>query len=71
MRRKRDLVAGAGVVETRSDVDREAHLPAHRKHPPDHAVPVHRHTVTQGHEVLHLPHPAGHQEAGDEDVCVG
>ena len=70
MRRKRDLVGGAGVVKTRSDVDRETHLPAHGKYSPHHAVPVCRYTITREHEVLHLPHPAGREEARDQDVGV-
>ena len=48
MRRERDLVAGARVVEARGDVDDEAHLPAHREHPADHAVAVRRHAGHAG-----------------------
>ena len=69
---ERDLVAGARVVEARGDVDDEAHLPAHGEHPADHAVAVRRLAAARrGHEVLHLPHSVGHQEARDEDVGVG
>ena len=72
MRGERDLVAGARVVEARGDVDDEAHLPAHGDHPADHAVAVRRLAGTRRrHEVLHLPHSVGHQEARDEDVGVG
>ena len=72
MRGERDLVAGARVVEARGDVDDEAHLPAHGEYPADHAVAVRRLAGTRrGHEVLHLPHSVGHQEARDEDVGVG
>jgi hypothetical protein len=60
------LVAGARVVEARGDVDDEAHLPSHRHHPADQAA-----RMRGDHEVLHLPHSAGHQEARDEDVGVG
>jgi hypothetical protein len=69
---ERDLVAGARVVEARGDVDDEAHLPAHGEDPADYAVAVRCLTATRrGHEVLHLPHSVGHQEARDEDVGVG
>ena len=72
MRGERDLVAGARVVEARGDVDDEAHLPAHGEDPADHAVAVRRLAgARRGHEVLHLPHSVGHQEARDEDVGVG
>ena len=72
MRGERDLVAGARVVEARGDVDDEAHLPAHGEHPADHAVAMRRLAgARRGHEVLHLPHSVGHQEARDEDVGVG
>ena len=32
---ERDLVACAGVVEARGDVDDETHVPAHGDYPPD------------------------------------
>ena len=35
---ERDLVACAGVVEARGDVDDETHVPAHGDYPADHAV---------------------------------
>ena len=35
---ERDLVACAGVVEARGDVDDETHVPAHGDHPADDAV---------------------------------
>ena len=72
VRGERDLVAGARVVEARGDVDDEAHLPAHGEYPADHAVAVRRLAAARrGHEVLHLTHSVGHQEARDEDVGVG
>jgi hypothetical protein len=72
MRGERDLVAGAGIVEARGDVDDEAHLPAHGEHPADYPVAVHRLAGTgRGHEVLHLPHSVRHQESRDQDVGVG
>lgn len=61
MRGERDLVAGARVVKPRGDVDDEAHLPAHGEYSADHAVALRRLAGTRrGHEVLHLPHSAGH-----------
>jgi hypothetical protein len=58
VRREGDLVAGVRVVETRGDIDDEAHLPAHGEHPADHAVAMRRPAGgRRGHEVLHLPHP--------------
>jgi len=72
VRGERGLVAGAGVVEARGDVDDEAHLPAHGEYPADHAVAMGRLAGTRrGHEVLHLPDSVEHQEAGDQDVGVG
>ena len=72
VRGERDLVAQARVVEARGDVDHEAHLPAHGKYLADHAVAVRGlPTARRGHEVLHLRHSVGHQEARDEDVGVG
>jgi hypothetical protein len=72
MRGERDLMAGPRVVEARGDVDDEAHLLSHGEHPADHAVAVRRLAGARGrHEVLHLAHSVGHQEAGDEDVGVG
>jgi hypothetical protein len=65
-------VTGAGVVEAGGEIDDEAHLPANSQDPADHAVAMRRLAGTrQGHEVLHLPHALGHQEARDEDVGVG
>src|SRR5512133_71149 len=72
VRGERELVAGARVVEARGDVDDEAHLPAHGEYLADHAVALRRPAgAGRGHEVLHLPHSVGHQEARDEDVGVG
>ena len=68
---ERDLVACAGVVEARGDVDDETHVPTHGKYPADHAVATRRPAGPRRHEVLHLRHPIGHQEARDEDVGVG
>jgi hypothetical protein len=71
VRGERDVVAGACVVEARSDVDDQAHPSAHGEHPADHAVAVRRVAGARGgHEVLHLPDAVGHQEARDEDVRV-
>ena len=72
VRCERNLVAGARVVEARSDVDDEVHLPAHRDYPADHAVAVRRLApARRRHEVLHLADSLGHQEARDQDVGVG
>ena len=52
---ERNLMAGARVVKTRSDVDDETHLPAHGEYPPDQAVAVHRLPGTPNrHEVLNF-----------------
>jgi hypothetical protein len=66
VRGERDLVTGARVVKARSDIDDEAHLAAHRHHPADQAARMRR-----DHEVLHLAHSVGHQEARDQDIGVG
>ncbi len=72
MRRERDLVAGAGVVEARGDVDDEAHLSAHGKYPPDHAVAMRRLAGPGGGmKSCTSPTPSRRQEARDEDVGVG
>lgn len=71
VRGQRDLVTGARVVEAGGDLDREAHLAAHGEHAADDALAVRRLARARRHEVVHLPHPVGRQEAGDEDVGVG
>jgi hypothetical protein len=72
LRHKRNLVAGARVVEAGRDLDHEPHFSAHGEHTPDHPRAVRRLAGTcRGHEVLHLAHPVGHQKPGDEDVGVG
>ena len=71
MRGQRDLVAGARVVEARGDVDDESHLPAHGEHPADDPVTVRLAGARRGHEVLHLAHPVGREEAGDQDIGIG
>ena len=64
-------MAGPRVVKARGHVYDEAHLPAHCEQPTDHAVAGRGLTdAWRGHEVLHLSHAVGHQEAGDEDVGV-
>ena len=71
VRGERDFVAGARVVEAGRDVHAEAHLPAHGKYPPDHAVAMRDLArARHGHEVLHLPHAVRHQEARDQHVGV-
>ena len=56
---ERDLVACAGVVEARGDVDDETHMTAHGYHPANDAVTTCRLAATRRHEVLHLPTPSG------------
>jgi hypothetical protein len=65
-------MVGPRVVKARGHVYDEAHLPAHCEQPTDYAVAVCGLTdARRGHEVLHLAHAVGHQEASDEDVGVG
>jgi hypothetical protein len=72
VRGQRDRVARAPVVEARGYVDNEVHLPTDCEDLANHAVVVHRLAgLRWGHEVLHLPHSVGRQEARDEDVGVG
>ncbi len=64
-----DLVLRAPVVEPRLHLDEPADLAAHHEHAPDQAVAV-RAGARDRHEVLHLPHAAGREEARDQDVRV-
>ena len=66
-----DLVLGAPVVEPRLHLDQEPHLAAHDDDAADQPVAVHvgRDRLDR-HEVLHLAHAVGREEARDEDVGV-
>ena len=64
------LVLGPGVVEAGLALEHEGHLAAHADHAPREPAAVGR-VAVDGHEVLHLAHAVGRQEAGDEDVGVG
>ena len=60
----------AAVVEPGPALEHERHLAAHRDHPAQELAAVLRVAVDR-HEVLHLAHAVGRQEARDEDVRVG
>ena len=64
------LVRVARVVEARLHLDVELHRPAHHHDAADEPVAVHVRLHLDRHEVLHLPHAAGREEARDEDVRV-
>ena len=62
-------VLRAAVVEPGPALEHERHLAAHRDHPAQELAAVLRVAVDR-HEVLHLAHAVGRQEARDEDVRV-